>query len=323
MKPHLSIVIPVYNEAKNLMLLFPRLTATLDKSGKTYEIIFTNDGSQDNSEEMLAELYRLHPKQVRVIDFRRNFGQHMAVMAGFELAQGDIIVTLDADLQNPPEEIPKLLALAEAGHDLVSGVRLHQRKDNWFRRNISILINKIRAMITNINMTDHGCMLRAYHRSVIELMISHNESSIFIPALAYSHAINPAEVNVDHEARSTGKSKYSLYDLIRLNFDLMTGYSIVPLQVFTLMGFGIASLSIIFVVFLFIRRLIVGPEVQGVFTLFAILFFLVGVVLMGLGIMGEYIGRIYKEVQHHPRFAIKKVLGESFDEEETDSDPRH
>ncbi|MBU0744918.1 MAG: glycosyltransferase [Gammaproteobacteria bacterium] len=318
---YLSVVIPVYNESKNLRPLFSRLTATLDELNKSYEIIFTNDGSHDDSEIILEELYNLRPEQVRIIDFSSNFGQHMAVMAGFELSQGDIVVTLDADLQNPPEEIPKLLELADKGHDLVSGIRLHERKDNWFRRNISILVNKVRAMITNINMTDHGCMLRAYHRSIIDLMVSHNESSIFIPALAYSYAVNPAEVKVEHEVRATGKSKYRLYDLIRLNFDLMTGYSLVPLQIFTLIGFSIAFLSIAFVIFLFIRRLIVGPEVQGVFTLFAILFFLVGVVLMGLGIMGEYIGRIYKEVQHRPRFAIKKVLGAKLDEKNIN--PRH
>ena len=314
MKPHISVVIPVYNESKNLKQLFARLTTTLDKTGKTYEIIFTNDGSKDNSNEILEGFYKLRPEQIRVIEFSRNFGQHMAVMAGFELSKGDIIVTLDSDLQNPPEEIPKLLALAEKGHDLVSGIRLHERKDNWFRRNTSILVNKVRALITNINMTDHGCMLRAYSRNVIDLMIASNETSVFIPALAYTYATNPAEVKVDHEARATGTSKYSLYDLIRLNFDLMTGYSLVPLQIFTIIGFGIAFLSIIFVIFLFIRRIIVGPEVQGVFTLFAILFFLVGVILMGLGIMGEYIGRIYKEVQRRPRFAIKKVLGAQFDE---------
>lgn len=314
MQPYISIVIPVYNESGNLENLFARLTNTLDKLNKTYEIIFTNDGSKDNSMEILEKLYKNRPNQVRIIDFRRNFGQHMAVMAGFELAGGDIIVTLDSDLQNPPEEIPKLLELMEKGHDLVSGIRLYERKDSWFRRNISILVNKVRAVTTSLNMTDHGCMLRAYSRNVIDLMISGNESCVFIPALAYSYATNPAEIKVNHEARFDGQSKYRLYDLIRLNFDLMTGYSIIPLQMFTLFGLGIAFMSTIFVAFLFIRRLIIGPEAQGVFTLFAILFFLIGVVLTGLGIMGEYIGRIYKEVQHRPRFAIKKVIGKKFDE---------
>jgi len=309
MNPYISVVIPVFNEEGNLEKLYSRLTAVLDKMGKTYEIILTNDGSKDKSWQILEGLYKLRPEQVRIIDFKKNFGQHMAVMAGFELSKGDIVVTLDADLQNPPEEIPKLINLMEQGHDYVSGVRLYERKDSWFRRNISILINKIRAKITNIEMTDHGCMLRAYSRNIIDLMVASNESTLFIPALAYSYATNPAEVKVDHEARFEGKSKYRLYDLIRLNFDLMTGYSLVPLQLFTLMGFVISFLSIFFVIFLLLRRIFLGPEVEGVFTLFAIAFFLIGVILMGLGIMGEYIGRIYKEVRHRPRYAIRTVLG--------------
>jgi undecaprenyl-phosphate 4-deoxy-4-formamido-L-arabinose transferase len=309
MHPYISVVIPVFNEAGNLEKLYERLTAVLDKMDKTYEIIFTNDGSKDNSGKILEELYKRRPEQIRVIDFNGNFGQHMAVMAGFELSTGDVVATLDAELQNPPEEIPKLIALIEQGHDVVSGVRLYERKDNLFRRYISIFINKVRATITNIEMTDHGCMLRAYNRNIIDLMVANSESTLYIPALAYSYAANPAEIKVEHEARNEGTSKYKLYDLIRLNFDLMTGYSLVPLQVFTLFGFGIAFLSIIFVCYLFLRRIFVGPEVEGVFTLFAIAFFLIGVILMGLGIMGEYIGRIYKEVRKRPRFAIRKILG--------------
>lgn len=308
MTPYISVVIPVYNEAGNLEKLYTRLTAVLDKLGKTYEIIFTNDGSKDTSIKLLEEFYQKRPEQIRVIDFKGNFGQHMAVMAGFELSKGEIVVTLDADLQNPPEEIPKLIALMEQGHDLVSGVRLYERKDSFFRRYVSILINKIRAHITNIKMTDHGCMLRAYSRNVVDLMVASGESTLFIPALAYSYASNPTEVKVEHEARFEGQSKYRLYDLIRLNFDLMTGYSLVPLQVFTLFGFVIAFFSILFFIYMVLRRIIIGPEVQGVFTLFAIAFFLIGVILMGLGIMGEYIGRIYKEVRKRPRFVIKKTL---------------
>jgi undecaprenyl-phosphate 4-deoxy-4-formamido-L-arabinose transferase len=321
MKPYISVVIPVYNEAGNLKSLFKRLTATLDNLDKTYEIIFTNDGSKDDSTKVLEKIYEQRPSQVRVIEFSRNFGQHMAVMAGFELSQGEIIVTLDSDLQNPPEEIPKLLNLMEKGHDLVSGVRLHERKDSWFRRNVSILVNKVRAKITHLNMTDHGCMLKAYGRNVIDLMVAGNESCLFIPALAHTYATNPAEVKVDHEARFDGSSKYRMYDLIRLNFDLMTGYSLIPLQIFTLFGLGIAFISTVLVVFLFVRRLIVGPEAEGVFTLFAIMFFLIGVILTGLGIMGEYIGRIYKEVQRRPRFAVKNVLGAK--ENEKDPYPWH
>ncbi len=215
-------------------------------------------------------------------------------------------MTLDADLQNPPEEIPKLLAAIEAGHDVVGGYR-KDRKDTFFRKYASKMINGIRARITNIRMKDQGCMLRAYRKNIVESIVASGETSTFIPALAYSFAASPAEVEVEHAARTAGVSKYRLYDLIRLNFDLMTGFSVVPLQMFTLFGMVVSCLSILFVVYLFIRRLMIGPEAEGLFTLFAILYFLVGVGIMGLGIIGEYIGRIYKEVRRRPRFVIREV----------------
>jgi len=305
-KPYISVVIPVYNEQDNLDALFARLMPVMDKIGKPYEVLFTNDGSRDRSGAMLKAFHERRPDQVRVIDFNGNFGQHMAIMAAFDRVRGEVIVTLDADLQNPPEEIPKLLAAIEAGHDVAGGYRKN-RQDSFFRKYASKIINNIRAKITNIHMKDQGCMLRAYRRSIVESIIASEETSTFIPALAYSYAANPTEVEVEHAARAAGESKYKLYDLIRLNFDLMTGFSIVPLQVFTVFGLVTSVLSLLFVAFLFIRRLVVGPEAEGVFTLFAILYFLVGIGIMGLGIIGEYIGRIYKEVRHRPRFVIRTV----------------
>ena len=305
-KPYVSIVIPVYNEQDNLHALFTRLTAVMDKLGKPYEILFTNDGSRDRSGAMLEEFHKQRPGEVRFIDFNGNFGQHMAIMAAFERVRGEVVVTLDADLQNPPEEIPKLLAAIEAGHDVVGGYRKN-RRDSFFRKYASKIINGIRAKITNIRMKDQGCMLRAYRRNIVESIVASEETSTFIPALAYSYAAKPTEVEVEHAARAAGESKYRLYDLIRLNFDLMTGFSVVPLQVFTLFGMVVSMFSTLFVIFLFIRRLVVGPEAEGVFTLFAILYFLVGVGIMGLGIIGEYIGRIYKEVRRRPRFVIRKI----------------
>ena len=305
-KPYLSVVIPVYNEQENLPTLFLRLSAVLDKVGKPYEILFTNDGSRDNSLMLLKDFHQQRPTQVRVIDFNGNFGQHMAIMAAFERARGEVIVTLDADLQNPPEEIPKLLAEIENGHDVVGGYR-KERHDSWFRRKASRLINAVRERTTRIRMRDQGCMLRAYRRHIVEHITASGETSTFIPALAMSYAANPTEVEVEHAARVAGTSKYRLYDLIRLNFDLMTGFSVVPLQVFTFFGILIAAGSLLFVIFLFIRRLIIGPEAEGVFTLFAILYFLVGVGIMGLGVIGEYVGRIYQEVRRRPRFMIRDV----------------
>ncbi len=305
-KPYVSVVVPVYNEQENLEALFTRLTAVLDAGGKPYEILFTNDGSRDNSLALLRDFHRRRPKEVRVIDFNGNFGQHMAIMAAFERVRGEVVVTLDADLQNPPEEIPKLLATIEAGHDVVGGYR-KRRQDTFFRRYASKIINGVRARITHIRMRDQGCMLRAYRRNVIDNIIASSETSTFIPALAMSYAANPADVEVEHAARAAGESKYSLYKLIRLNFDLMTGFSVVPLQVFTMFGMLVSVLSTLFVVYLFIRRLVIGPEAEGVFTLFAILYFLVGVGIMGLGVIGEYIGRIYQEVRRRPRFVVRTV----------------
>lgn len=307
-KPHVSLVIPVYNEAGNLPMLLERLFPVMDAIEKSYEIIFINDGSKDNSFALLENYYLEHPDKIRVIDFKKNFGQHMAVMAGFELAQGEIVITLDADLQNPPEEIPKLIAKMEEGFDLVSGVRAH-RHDTWFRRWASWLKRKILAKVTHIKMSDDGCMLRAYGRHIVDLMVATGESSIYIPALAYSYATNPTEVSVAHEARYEGKSKYRLYDLVRLYFNLMTGYSLVPLQIFTVFGMLVSIFSTLFFIFLVVRRLVVGPEAQGVFTLFAIMFFLLGIILMGMGITGEYIGRIHQEVRKRPRYVIKRILG--------------
>ena len=305
-QPYLSVIVPVYNEQENLPALFARLTTVLDRVGKSYEILFTNDGSRDNSLALLRDFYQQRPKQVRVIDFNGNFGQHMAIMAAFERVRGEVIVTLDADLQNPPEEIPKLLTEIENGHDVVGGYR-KDRQDSWFRRRASRLLNVVRESTTRIRMRDQGCMLRAYRRNIVEHIIASGETSTFIPALAMSYAANPTEVEVEHAARAAGASKYNLYKLIRLNFDLMTGFSVVPLQVFTFFGILISVGSLLFVVYLFIRRLIIGPEVQGVFTLFAILYFLVGVGIMGLGVIGEYIGRIYQEVRRRPRFMIRDV----------------
>lgn len=311
-RPSISIVVPVYNEQENLEALFSRLTTVMDKTGRSYEILFTNDGSRDRSGELLREFHKRRPKQVRVIDFNGNFGQHMAIMAAFERVRGEVIVTLDADLQNPPEEIPKLLEAVENGHDVVGGYR-RNRQDTFFRKYASKVINSIRAKITNIRMKDQGCMLRAYRRNIVESIVASGETSTFIPALAYSYAASPAEVEVEHASRQAGESKYRLYDLVRLNFDLMTGFSVVPLQLFTVFGMIVSILSTIFVIYLFVRRLMVGPEAEGVFTLFAILYFLVGVAIMGLGIIGEYIGRIYKEVRRRPRFVIREVYEDTND----------
>lgn len=307
-KPYISIVIPVHNEQEVLEELYTRLTTTLDQLGKPYEIILTNDGSTDRSSLMLKDMHNRRPEQIRVIEFNGNYGQHMAIMAGFERVRGEIIITMDADLQNPPEEIGKLVTAMEAGHDVVNTHRM-DRQDSWWRLKVSKWHNQLREwMMPKLKMKDEGCMLRAYRRNIVDLMASTGESSTFIPALALTYAANPTEVGVKHAERSAGTSSYNFYKLIRYNFDLVTGFSVFPLQAFTMIGVFISLFSFAFVVFLFLRRIIVGPEVEGVFTLFAIMFFLIGIVLFGLGMVGEYVGRIYQEVRKRPRFVVREVL---------------
>ena len=305
--PKLSVVIPVYNEEPGLAELFARLYPALDKLGCTYEIVFVNDGSADRSAALLREQFQARPDVTRVVLFSGNFGQHMAIMAAFERCRGERIITLDADLQNPPEEIASLMAAMDQGFDYVGSIR-KARQDSWWRRYASKAMNGMRERITNIKMTDQGCMLRAYSRDIVSAINQTRDTSTYIPALAYSFAQRPTEIEVAHEERFAGESKYSLYSLIQLNFDLMTGFSTKPLQVFSLIGILISLLSIAFVIFLAIRRIIVGPEAEGVFTLFGIAFFLIGITLFGIGLLGEYVGRIYEQVRERPRFMIQAVL---------------
>jgi len=305
--PQLSVVIPVYNEEQGLQALFDRLYPALDQLGITYEVLFVNDGSRDRSAAILREQFQKRPDVTRVILFNGNFGQHMAIMAAFEHSRGQRVVTLDADLQNPPEDTGLLLAKMDEGHDYVGSIR-RQRSDSWWRHVASRAMNGLRERITRIKMTDQGCMFRAYDRGIIDAVNSCKEVSTFIPALAYTFARNPAEVVVGHEERTAGESKYSLYSLIRLNFDLMTSFSLVPLQMFSMLGIAISVLSAFFVVFLVLRRIIIGPEAEGLFTLFAIAFFLIGITLFGIGLLGEYIGRIYQQVRHRPRYLVEAIL---------------
>jgi undecaprenyl-phosphate 4-deoxy-4-formamido-L-arabinose transferase len=312
--PQLSIVIPVYNEEEGLQALFDRLYPAMDqlqaKLNLRYEIIFVNDGSRDRSAGMLATQFDLRPDTTRVVLFQNNFGQHMAIMAGFEYARGESIITLDADLQNPPEEIALLAAELIKGHDYVGTIRSN-RQDSWFRKTASRAMNHLRQRLTRITMTDQGCMLRGYSRRIVNLVRQCNESNTFIPALAYTFAANPTEIEVKHEERFAGESKYSLYQLIRLNFDLVTGFSVMPLQLFSIFGMLLALGSGTLFALLLVRRFVLGSEVEGVFTLFALTFFLIGVMLFGLGLLGEYIGRIYQQVRERPRYVVQTVLERS------------
>ncbi len=308
--PQLSVVVPVYNEEAGLPALFDRLYAALDGLGCPYEVIFVNDGSRDRSAALLREQFQRRPDVTRVVLFNANYGQHLAIIAGFERCRGERVVTLDADLQNPPEEIVKLLAAMDAGHDYVGGVR-RTREDSWWRRLASRLVNRLRERTTRIRMTDQGCMLRAYSRDIVDAVSASREISTFIPALAYTFASRPTEVEVAHEERVAGQSKYSLYKLIRLNFDLVTGFSLVPLQLFSMFGMAVSAIALVLYVWVMLYRLFFA-EWQGALNVIwdrdILAFFLIGMVLFGLGLIGEYVGRIYQQVRDRPRFTIRAVL---------------
>ncbi|HNQ46845.1 MAG TPA: glycosyltransferase [Syntrophorhabdus sp.] len=305
-KPYISVLIPLLNEQDSLPELQQRIRDALEGIGKPYEIIYINDGSIDNTQRILEDFHERFPG-VKVIEFNRNYGQHMALFAGFQFCQGDIIITIDGDLQNPPEEIPRLVSKMEEGYEVVATFRKN-RHDSFFRRFASNIVNKITSRLVGVKLKDYGCMLRAYSRPVIDHINMCTESSSFIPALANTFARKIVEIEVAHEERKKGQSKYSIFKLLRLNFDLMTSFSLLPIQFIGVLGSVIALLGLFFALFLFIRRLIIGPESEGAFTLFGILFFFIGIQIFALGVIGEYIGRIYQEVRRRPRYIIKKEL---------------
>ncbi len=303
----ISVVVPVYNEEGNLLLLMDRLETALRQTGRPYEIIFVDDGSRDGSLEVLKGL--VGRDGVRVLELTRNYGQHSAIMSGFSVVRGDIVITIDADLQNPPEEIAALVRVMEDGGYEVVGTVREMRKDSIFRTFPSRVVNAMTRKITGIRMSDWGCMLRAYRREVVDRMVESQEYSTFIPALATLFAKHITEIPVGHEERHAGRSNYSIWKLLNLQFDLLTSFSEFPLRVLMYTGTGMAFLGVVFGVLLGVMRVIYGPDwaAQGIFTLFAVLFFFVGALFFALGIMGQYIGRIYHEVRKRPHYTIRKL----------------
>lgn len=305
----LSIVIPVYNEKENLRELIERCLAACRKTGKKFEIILVDDGSRDGSGDIICDAADTHNEVIAVI-LNRNYGQHAAVIAGLEQTMGEIIITLDADLQNPPEEIPNLVREMEKGVDVVGTVR-ENRQDSVFRRVASSIVNRMVRRTTGVMMHDYGCMLRAYRRSVVNAMLQCREHSMFIPILANSFAGSTSEIMVKHSPRIKGESKYSFIKLISLHFDLLTSMSTSPLRLLSYMGVVISVCGIGFGVILMLLRVLYGAEwaAEGVFTLFALLFVFIGAQFIGLGLLGEYIGRIYHDVRSRPRYFIKELRG--------------
>src|SRR5271154_1373325 len=284
-----SIVVPVYNESANLRTLWSRLKPVMDRLGRECEAIFVDDGSADDSLEILRGMADEDPR-VRVVELARNFGQHSAILAGFRSCRGEIVVTLDADLQNPPEEIPRLIEAIDAGNDVVGGWR-EERQDRRYRRYASRLHNHLTSLIVGVPMHDYGCMLRAYRRHIVDTVVECDEKAAFVPALANTFAKRVTEIRVGHSARAEGKSKYNLFRLANLSLNLITGFSMLPIQALSLTGIGIFILDAAFAMLLFAHRLIYGPQQEGaMWTLFAVLFLFVGLIFLALGLIGEYIG---------------------------------
>lgn len=306
---YLSLVIPVYNEEANLAELVRRCVDVCEALNRTSEIILVDDGSRDASTQMITQAANEQPGLVIGVLLNRNYGQHAAVMAGLAQSRGDVVVTLDADLQNPPEEIPKLLEKIDDGCEVVGSVRM-DRKDSLFRRISSRLINRAVQKATGVMMHDYGCMLRAYRRNIVDAMLQCHERSTFIPVLANSFANRTAEVDVRHAERSGDESKYNLWKLINLQFDLLTSMTTFPLRLLSILGGGIAVLGFAFSFLLLFMRLVYGADwaAQGVFTVFAILFIFIGVQLLAMGLLGEYIGRIYTDVRARPRYFVREVV---------------
>ncbi|MCD6306175.1 MAG: glycosyltransferase [Deltaproteobacteria bacterium] len=308
----ISVVIPVFNEEQNLGELLDRCLKTCEGMNRPFEIILVDDGSMDRSPDMIREAAAQHPGRIIGVLLNRNYGQHAAIMAGFARAKGGLIVTLDADLQNPPEEIPKLAAKAEQGFDVVGTVRTN-RRDTLFRKAASYMVNKVVQISTGVDMHDYGCMLRAYHRRIVDAMLQCHERSTFIPVLANTFAARTTEIPVHHAMRSAGDSKYGLWKLINLQFDLLTSMTTFPLRLLNVLGVAVSGLGVGFGLFLFIMRLIYGPDwaAAGVFTLFAILFIFIGAQFLAMGLLGEYIGRIYSDVRARPRYFVEEIVGNS------------
>ena len=302
-----AVVIPVYNEEENLPALMQRLMPVMLSLGKSFEIIFIDDGSHDQSLQILKEFTKNF--QVRVVELTKNYGQHAAIMAGFSITQADIIITMDADLQNPPEEIINLVKVMEEGNYDVVGTIRKGRKDSFFRILPSKIINMVARKITGVTMRDWGCMLRCYRLPVVQRMIQCHEHATFIPALATVFAKRVTEIEVAHEERHGGKSNYPLRKLINLQFDLVASFSDLPMKLIMYGGIFMSLLGVCFGGFLAVARLVYGARwaAEGIFTLFAVLFAFVGMQFFALGVIGEYIGRIYREVRKRPEYVIEKI----------------
>lgn len=307
-QPEFSVVVPVYNEVKNLNALVQRCLDACRPLGMPFEIILVDDGSKDGSREMLAA-FAGQELEIKGVLLNRNYGQHAAIRAGLAQTRGRYILTLDADLQNPPEELPRVLQELQKGFDVVGTVRIN-RQDSFFRRSSSRLVNLAVKKLTGVDMHDYGCMLRGYSRPIVDAMLQCKEQSTFIPILANRFAGSTTEISVKHDSRNHGDSKYSFWKLVNLQFDLLTSMSTFPLRLVSLVGVLLAGLGIGLGLLLTALRLMRGPEwaADGVLTVTGILSVLIGLQFIAMGMLGEYLGRVYDDVRARPRYLVESLI---------------
>jgi glycosyltransferase involved in cell wall biosynthesis len=315
MNPYLSIVIPLLNEAESLPQLYGELTQVLEDYGRPYEIIFIDDGSRDDSFSILKTL-QFGDRRLCVIRFRRRFGQTAAFAAGFRAARGEWIVTMDGDLQNDPHDIPKLVAIAEAGNDVVSGWRVN-RKDKFLSRRLpSMVANWLISLVTGVHLHDFGCSLKVYHRVVAKELKLYGEMHRFIPALTIRIGVQIAEVEVNHRARRFGSSKYTISRTVRTLLDLVTvrflmAYDTRPIHVFGGLGLASTTLGVFLGVYLSCLKLFYGQAIgDRPLLMLAVLLMLVGIQFVTTGLMAEVLMRTYYEAQKKPTYFVREILDE-------------
>ena len=316
--PELSVVIPLYNEVENIPELYRQLTEVLERMGRPYEIIIVDDGSQDGSFQALAELHARDPR-LKVVRFRRNYGQTAGFAAGFERARGKWIITMDADLQNDPADIPRLIAKAEEGYDVVSGWRLHRQDDLLTRKIPSRVANWLIARVTGVYLHDYGCSLKVYHRDVVKNIRLYGEMHRFVPAVASSVGITVAEVPVNHRARTRGQSKYgglrkTLARTTKVFLDMLTvrfllSYSTRPIHIFGGLGLVLSGLGVLLGLYLTFEKLVMGHNIGSrPLLLLAVLLVILGVQMISIGLLSEVLVRTYFEAQNKPIYVVREEL---------------
>jgi glycosyltransferase involved in cell wall biosynthesis len=308
----ISVVIPLLNEEENIPLLYEELKNVLSGLKEDHEILFIDDGSRDSSLELLQKIQKNDPRVV-IVSFRKNFGQTAAMAAGFDYAKGDVIITMDADLQNDPHDIPRMLQEIEAGNDVVTGWRF-DRKDAFISRKLpSMIANRIISKTTGVNLHDYGCTLKAFRKEIIKNVKLYGEMHRFIPAIASGMGIDFTEIKVNHRPRRFGTSKYGISRTIRVILDLLTvkfllSYATKPIQVFGLLGVISSGLGFFIAFIMTIQRQFFGVPLSDRPLLFlAVLLIFIGIQLISLGLVAELQARTYHESQNKPVYHVKNV----------------